>query len=203
MVGRQLKQGVATMRLSIVCAMDRNALIGVDGHLPWHLPADLARFRKLTWGKPVIMGRKTWFSLPTTPLPNRPNIVLSRTWPGPEGPVRQYGCDVARSMDRAIEAASHYLVGSGRDEAFVIGGAKVFFDAMKHADRIYLTLIDYEFPVDGKAVYFPGGVPTLPDWQTVEEVPGVVDGGNWFWTYRFMVLDRVRVAENGGTDNGD
>jgi dihydrofolate reductase len=180
------------MRLSIVCAMDRNALIGTDGCLPWHLPADLKRFRRLTAWSPLIMGRKTWQSLPFQPLPQRPNIVVTRTWPGVEGPVTGLGCDIAKSVDHAINVAMEYTEIAGLYEAFVIGGASIFAATLPLVDRIYLTLIKHEFDPGPSPVYFPGGVsgiPQEPKWRVVDEERGKVDDRNP-WLHTFWTLDR-------------
>lgn len=178
------------MRLSLIAALDPNALIGTVGQLPWHLPADLKRFRRLTWGKPVIMGRRTWQSLTVRPLPCRPNIVLTRTWPGRQGPIVGLGCDIVKTVDTAIRAVGDYSNGSASDdEAFVIGGAQVFAATLSLADRLYLTLIDHAFPPGDSPVYFPGGVPSLPDWATVGEETGRVDDHNP-WPHRFLILER-------------
>jgi dihydrofolate reductase len=178
------------MRLSLIAAMDCNALIGTAGRLPWYLPADLKRFRHLTWGKPVIMGRKTWFSLPVARLPNRPNIVLTRTWPGPEGPIASEGCDVVKSLNSAVEAAINYCQWTCWDMAFIIGGASIFAATLPLASRLYLTLIDHAFPPGDSPVYFPGGIPGDPStWQTVSDEAGTVDERNR-WPYRFLTLER-------------
>ncbi len=120
--------------------MDRNRVIGKDNSLPWKLPADMKRFKELTKGKPVIMGRATFESI-GNPLPNRTNIVLTR-----EKNFKAEGCVVVHSVDDALKAAK------GNEEIMVIGGANVYSQFIKISDRMYLTLIDEDFEGDA---YFP------------------------------------------------
>lgn len=117
--------------MQIIAAMDRKRAIGVDGRLPWHLPEDLKRFKRLTLGKPVLMGRKTADSLGCA-LPGRRNLVLTR---GARVPFE--GMEIVRSMDEAI-------VQAGSQELAVIGGGDVFALALPHASRMNLTLVDCE-----------------------------------------------------------
>jgi dihydrofolate reductase len=131
------------MRISLIAAMAKNRVIGRDNRLPWHLPADLRRFKALTTGAAVVMGRRTWDSLPLRPLPGRVNIVVSRT-----ADFCPPGCRVRTSLEGAVRAAQ----GLGCRELFVIGGAEVYAQALDFAERLYLTEIDLE--VDGDA-YFP------------------------------------------------
>lgn len=119
--------------LSLIAAMARNRVIGIDNRLPWHLPADLAHFKATTLGKPMIMGRRTWESLPGL-LPGRPHIVVSR-----DPAYLAKGARVARSLDEAIA-----LAGELGDEAMLIGGAQLYAQALPLADRMYLTLVDAE-----------------------------------------------------------
>lgn len=175
------------MRLSIVCAMDSNALIGTDGYLPWHLPADLRRFRKITMGHPVIMGRKTWDSLWNQPLGGRKNLVVSRQFMWSDA---ANDANSVRSLERALEIA-----GKAGDEAFIIGGASIFAATLPLSDRLYLTLIDHAFPPGDSPVYFPGGIPGPPDWEAVEEELGTVDERNP-WPHVFRVLERKGKVEN-------
>jgi dihydrofolate reductase len=123
------------MRLSFIAAMDRAALIGDDRGMPWHLPADLRRFRDLTMNKPVIVGRKT-IELIGRPLPGRHNIVLThqRGYSGP-------GHEVVHSISDAITAADDYLARSGGDEDMVIGGGVIFEEMVTLFDYAYLTMV--------------------------------------------------------------
>jgi len=131
---------VAKSSLSIIVAMTRRGVIGAHGALPWRLPADLKRFKALTMGKPVVMGRKTQESIGRA-LPGRTNIVLSRN-----PALSISGCIVVPSMEAAIAWARGYA------EIMVIGGSSVYAAALALAERIYLTEIHAE--VDGDT-YFP------------------------------------------------
>jgi dihydrofolate reductase len=128
--------------LTLIAAIARNGVIGIDNHLPWRLPADIKHFKALTLGRTVIMGRKTWESLPANyrPLPGRRNLVVTRN-----GSYHAEGATVATSLSAAISAA-----GSG--EAFVIGGAELYVAALPLANRLQLTEIDAAFEGD---TYFP------------------------------------------------
>jgi dihydrofolate reductase len=126
----------------MIAAVARNRVIGGDNQLLWHLPEDMRHFRETTRGKPVIMGRKTWESLPDSfrPLPGRHNIVVSRN---PN--YTAAGATLAGSLQEAISKA-----GSGV-EVFLIGGAELYRQALPLATRLYLTEIDQDF--DGDAVF--------------------------------------------------
>ena len=128
--------------LTLLAAVARNGVIGIDNRLPWHLPADLKHFKALTLGHTVIMGRKTWESLPAKfrPLPGRRNIVVTR-----DGTYRAEGAVVALSLPAAVAAAEN-------GEAFVIGGAELYAAALPLADRLQLTEIGAEFEGD---IHFP------------------------------------------------
>src|SRR5260221_8463532 len=113
------------MRRSLVVAMSRNRVIGRDNRLPWRLPADLAFFKRVTMGHPVVMGRRTYESI-GKPLPGRQNIVISRN-PAFVAP----GCEVVPSLEAAYRAAQ------GASEVFIIGGSALFEAALADAERIY------------------------------------------------------------------
>jgi dihydrofolate reductase len=119
----------------LVAAMGRNREIGANNQLLWHLPEDLAHFKALTLGKPVLMGRKTWESLPPRfrPLPGRRNLVLTR------GPAIE-GAEVVRSLDDALALCSDAA------ELCVIGGAEVYALCLPRADRLELTEVDATYP---------------------------------------------------------
>lgn len=119
----------APARITLIAAMDRDRAIGVDGGLPWHIPEDLKRFKALTMGKPLLMGRKTAESLGRA-LPGRRNLVITRS-----GRVPYAGMDAVASWDDAMAAAVDC-------ELFVIGGGEVYALAMPHATRMELTLVD-------------------------------------------------------------
>jgi len=123
-------------RIAFVVACDRRGVMGRDGALPWHLPADLAHFRRLTLEKPVIMGRKTFEAI-GKPLPRRLNIVMTR-----EPEYRADGCVVAHSVDGALAAAG------GAPEVAIIGGSNVFDAFAKLVDVVYLTRVAADIPGD-------------------------------------------------------
>jgi len=124
-------------------ARARNGVIGRDGGLPWRLKTDLANFRAVTMAKPVIMGRKTWDSLPRRPLVGRANLVVSRDASfAPEGAV------VCDGFARAVALGRARAAQDGASEVCVIGGASLFALALAQADRIYLTEVDAEVAGD-------------------------------------------------------
>ena len=130
-------------KLCLIAALASNRVIGTGDKMPWHLPEDLAYFRSVTKGFPVIMGRKTWDALPARfrPLPGRRNIVVSRNamWRGT-------GAEAATSLAEAIELAA------GAERVFVIGGAELFVQALPLADELRLTEIEREYTGDS---FFP------------------------------------------------
>lgn len=135
------------MRKSIIAAVDERLLVGADGKMPWDLPADMKLFRKLTMGKPVVMGRRTFESL-GRPLKGRTNIVLST-----RANFTAPGCIVVRDLDEAYAAAER----EGAEECMIIGGANVYAQAIWHADRLYLSQIHKAFNEHLKrdVVFFP------------------------------------------------
>ena len=162
------------MRLSIVVAMDDNRLIGSKNQLPWHLPADLAYFKKLTTGKSILMGRKTYDSI-GRPLPNRRNIVITRN-----SNISIPGCEVVSSIDDALELTKDDL------EVMVIGGASLCEQLLPKVNRLYITKIDGEFEGD---VFFPKYDDF--DWREVSCESHSKDNSNSY-SYKFIVLDRVQ-----------
>jgi dihydrofolate reductase len=160
--------------LSFVVAMDRNRLIGRDNGLPWHLPPDLKRFKALTLGKPIIMGRKTHESI-GRPLPGRRNIVISRN-----PSYTAAGCEVAGSLEQAIALTADV------EEAVIIGGTALFASAFPLVQRMHLTLIDAEFPGDA---WFPEYNPA--EWCVSAEETHHYNEGAAEFDYRFVQLDRI------------
>lgn len=124
-------------------ARARNGVIGKGGDLPWRLKTDLANFRAVTMGKPVIMGRKTWESLPKRPLVGRTNIVLTR-----DGSFEPKGAIVCDTFSEAVQIGREQADDDGRDEVCVIGGASLFELALERARRIYLTEVHAEVEGD-------------------------------------------------------
>lgn len=135
--------GDAGPRLVLVAAVAENSVIGRDGGLPWHLPADLRHFKRLTMGRPVVMGRRTWEEV-GRPLPGRRNVVLTRR----PGFVAE-GAEVHDSLEAALEALEE------AEEVHVIGGAGLYALALVRADRLELTRVHAE----------PDGDTRFPDWD--------------------------------------
>lgn len=164
--------------LSIVVAYGHNRVIGADGDMPWHLPTDLKFFRDLTWGSPVIMGRKTYESIPAKfrPLPGRRNLVLTENPNYDPG----HGAEVYASLEAAIAATAGH-------DAFVIGGGRTYEQALPLVDRIYATEVDLSPPGDA---FFPV---VGHDWITVKAAPPVVEADGT--TFTTKVLERVDDAE--------
>jgi len=123
-------------RLSLIVAKSRNGVIGIDGDLPWKLSSDLKFFKAATMGKPVLMGRVTWESLPF-PLPGRPNLILTRN-AGYKARKAEIFNDVNDMIGRGYELAGERNV----DEIMLIGGAKLYASLMKYCDRMYITEVD-------------------------------------------------------------
>ena len=167
------------MKLALIWAMSRNRVIGRNNALPWHLPEDLKYFKRVTMGKPVIMGRKTWESI-GRPLPGRTNIVITRNadYVVPEG-VR-----VVTSLEAAISLAEKICLIEGIDEAIVMGGAEIYAQALPKADRLYLTQVHAD--VHGDAV-FPEI--DLDQWQELGREDFEASGPNPY-EYSFVVLER-------------
>ncbi len=163
------------MIISIIVAMDETRGIGVEGRLPWHLPADLKRFKSLTMGHHLIMGRKTFASI-GRPLPGRTTIIVTR-----DQSFQPEGCLVAHSLETALEFARLDL----EDNVFVIGGAEIFVQAIELADRIYLTQVHSSLPAD---VYFPEFA--AADWQETESEYHPADEKNRY-PFTYKTLARV------------
>ncbi len=132
--------------LALVVARARNGVIGKDGGLPWRLRSDLQRFKAVTLGKPCIMGRRTWESLPLKPLPGRLNLVLSK-----DESFTAKGALVCTTLDEAVEIARETAEEDGVDEICVIGGTALFEMALPRAKRLYLTEVEAE--PEGDAVF--------------------------------------------------
>ncbi|MVO98912.1 dihydrofolate reductase [Paenibacillus lutrae] len=160
------------MSVSFLFAMDRQNAIGIDNKLPWHLPADLKFFKKMTTGHSVLMGRKTYDSI-GRPLPNRNNIVLTR-----QPDYKLEGCEVVHSVEEA-------LAGFQEEEVFVIGGTEVFKLFWPYADKLYVTFIDDIFEAD---TYFPVIEPQ--EWSLVSEEQGIKDEKNPY-DYYFRTYERT------------
>ncbi|MDE2849905.1 MAG: dihydrofolate reductase [Acidobacteriota bacterium] len=161
------------MRVSAILAAATNGVIGLEGQLPWRLRTDVRRFKRLTTGHHVVMGRRTWEEIGCRPLPHRTCVVLSRR-PGFEAP----GAMVHGSLEAAIEAARR----AGEEEFFVIGGAGLFGAAFRFADRVYLTRVLAEVEGDTAVDLSP-----LEGWR-VERWEDVAAGPEDDHATRFEVL---------------
>jgi dihydrofolate reductase len=166
------------MKLALIWAMSRNRVIGRNNALPWHLSEDLRYFKRVTMGKPIIMGRKTWESI-GRPLPGRTNIVITR-----DQNFQTVGVRVVHSLDDALRLAEHIGVIEGAEEAVVIGGAEIYALALPKAERLYLTQVHAE--VDGDA-WFPEF--DLSQWQELAREDFKAEGPNPY-PYSFIVLER-------------
>ena len=161
-------------------AVSRNGVIGKDGALPWRISSDLKLFKELTLFKPVIMGRKTWDSLPKRPLPGRLNVVLSR-----DGSFEPHGAIVCEQFREAVEIAREQAEEDGAEEVCVIGGRALFELALPKARRMYLTEVDAEVEGD---VSFPAY--DASQWKEVRrEVHERAEGDDYGFTFR--VLERL------------
>jgi dihydrofolate reductase len=157
--------------ISLLVAMDKNRLIGVNNQLPWRLPADLAYFKKVTMGHPIVMGRKTFESI-GKPLPGRKNIIITRN---PH--YQAENCEVYNSLSEAVQQYQD-------ENVFVIGGAQIFNESLPFADKLYVTFIDHEFTGD---TYFPEI--NWSEWELESAAPGVTDEKNPY-AYQFKVFVR-------------
>lgn len=168
------------MAIHLIYARAANGVIGLDNTMPWHLPEDLAHFKQLTSGNPVVMGRKTWDSLPARfrPLPGRTNIVVTRNadWSA-EGVVR------ASSLQEALQAGAQHS-----DTVWVMGGAQIYAQALPLADVVEVTLIHKDFEGDAYA-------PTLgPEWAEATRQDHVSAQG---LAYSFVQYQRQKAACTG------
>ena len=165
-------------KLSLIVAKSRNNVIGVDGDLPWKLSSDLQFFKKTTLGKPVLMGRVTWESLPF-PLPGRPNLVLTRN-AAYKAPKAEVFTDLNDMIGRGFELAGL----TGADEVMLIGGAQLYARLLPLCDRLYITEVDAV--IDGDA-HFP--VISAFDW-TLSEAISVLQGEKDDYPFEIKIYDR-------------
>ncbi|MBT5485373.1 MAG: type 3 dihydrofolate reductase [Gammaproteobacteria bacterium] len=166
------------MKISLVWAMAQNRIIGRNNNLPWHLPEDLKYFKRITLGKPVIMGRKTFESI-GKPLPGRTNIVVTRN-----ADFSAEGVKTVNSLSAAKALCESIGEIDGISEAMVIGGAEIYTQAMPVADRLYLTEVHAN--VDGDT-FFPEFDRSL--WKEVAREDFDASGPNPY-AYSFIVLDK-------------
>jgi len=165
------------MKLSLIVAMANNRVIGINKQMPWHLSADLKKFKKITMGHPIIMGRKTFEAI-GHPLPGRENIIISRA------PLyQQTGCTVFNSLELAVKHYAHL------DEVFVIGGATLYEATLAQADRLYITEIEKDFEGD---TWFPKM--QKGDWQECSR-ERVINDTSVDFNYSFVVYKRRNVRK--------
>jgi dihydrofolate reductase len=161
------------MKISLIVAMASNRAIGLNNQMPWHLSADLKRFKQITMGHPIIMGRLTFEAI-GRPLSGRTNIIVSRN------PVYQAeGCVVVDSVEAAISYGCQFA-----DEVFIIGGATLYEATLAMADTLYITQINQDFEGD---TFFPDI--DFSDWTEVER-EDVVDDAKDSFTYSFLKLQK-------------
>lgn len=164
--------------LAVIVAAAENGTIGRNNALPWHLPEDLRYFKRVTMGKPIVMGRKTYESI-GRPLPGRTNIVITRS---PDWNAE--GVKVVHSLDAALSLAEDIALIDGASELMVIGGAEIYATALPAADRLYLTQVEAEVPGDAflPAVDWSG-------WREVSRERHAASESNPF-DYSFVVYER-------------
>jgi dihydrofolate reductase len=165
-------------KITIIAAMARNLAIGLDGDMPWHLPGELKHFKATTMGKPMVMGRKTWESI-GRPLPGRQNILVTKN-----RSFRASGCDVAGSLDQAVQIA----IG---EEVMIIGGGQMYEQALPFSDRMILTLVDC----------YPEADTWFPEWQRDDwlQVSARSESPDEQNPYGYSVLVLVRKTDSCGT----
>lgn len=163
--------------LSIIAAIGRKNELGKDNSLLWHLPEDLKRFKQITTGHPIIMGRKTFQSLPGI-LPDREHIVITRDsfFSVPDKRVK-----VVHSIEEALAIIDQ------EEENFVIGGGEIYRQLLPFAEKLYLTIIDEEFPEAD--TFFPEI--DYGEWEVIEEIAGLVDDKSQL-SYRWVDLNRKK-----------
>ena len=173
------------VRIALIAAVARNGVIGDGPALPWRLSTDMRRFKRLTLGKPVIMGRKTFETI-GKPLAGRPNIVVTR-----QRDMQIAGVRVAPSLDAALALAAEEAAKAGASEMMVIGGGEVYAAAIEHADRLYITHV--EASPQGDA-HFPPIDPAI--WKSVES-ERVPAGEKDSVATTFAVYKRISAAAFG------
>ena len=161
-------------QISLIWAMARNRVIGRDNSLPWHLPADLQNFKRLTLGKPIVMGRRTWESLPGV-LPDRRHIIVTR-----QLNYQAERAETASSLQQAIKLAGDV------DEVMIVGGAALYKIALPIADQLYMTLVDADIEGDASFPEFD-----LSPWREVSRDHFPPDANNRYGM-EFIQLTRMR-----------
>ena len=169
--------------------MDEKRGIGKDNKIPWHISEDFKRFKKITSGHPIIMGRKTWDSLPFKPLPNRTNIIVTHDLNFSPHQIHHklrncsicesLGYAVVNSLEQAIDVAKK-KERDNNGEIFIIGGGQIFQQALPFADRLYLTIVEGEFDAD---TFFP-------DYSSFKKVVFEESHASGGYKYKFLELER-------------
>lgn len=167
------------MKIAMIAAMAKNRVIGLDNDMPWHLPDDLKFFKATTMGKPVIMGRKTFESIGSKPLPNRANYVISR-----QSDFKTNGATLCASVDAALAELSN------QDEVIIMGGGQLYNMMLPKADKLYLTLIDTELAGD---TLFPDW--TKLAWNELSRKHHTKDERHSF-AFDFVVLEKEANKNN-------
>jgi dihydrofolate reductase len=159
-------------KISIIVAIAKNFAIGRNNQLLWHIPSDLKRFKKITGGHQVIMGKLTYFSLPVRPLPNRTNVVIT------DNREETFeGCKTVYSIDEAIDLCNDI------DESFIIGGGSVYRQFLPHCNKLYLTVVHKEFEAD---TFFPEV--DLSEWRLIEKEDHTDD--TLGFSYSFLTFEK-------------
>lgn len=158
--------------VSIIAAIGKNRELGAKNKLLWHIPGELPRFKRITMGHPIIMGRKTFESI-GRPLPGRTNIVITR-----DSSFVREGVLVASSIEEAVEKAKE---APGSEEIFIIGGGQVYSQALKFTDKLYLTLVDKDFP-EADAFF--------PEYSLFNKVIEEEEGESEEFKYKFVTLEK-------------
>ncbi len=171
------------MKISIIVAMASNRVIGLNNLMPWHLPADLKQFKKITMGAPILMGRKTFESI-GRPLPGRTNIIISR-----DPTYQQDGCLIFNSLDTALAT-----IRQNAEEVFVIGGSTLYEALLPQATTLYLTEIKKDFHGD---TFFPEW--DTGDWREVEREE-IDDDPDVSFSYCFLKLERQQNLAYGALE---
>jgi len=162
------------MKISIIVAIGKNREMGKGGKIPWHISEDFKRFKRITLGHSVIMGRKTWESLPIKPLPGRYNIVITRDAKYTIQNAKNVA--IVRSLEEAITEGKKVK----QNELFIIGGGQIFNQSISLADKLYLTIIDASFDAD---TFFP-------DYSNFKRVVFEKEGKSEKYKYKFIELEK-------------
>lgn len=174
------------MKISIIAAIGKNRELGKNGKIPWHISEDFKRFKEITNGHPLIMGRKTWESLPIKPLPKRYNIIVTRDTHfeiRTTGSTRRGLVEIAGSLREAVKKAKEILKpvqDDNSNEIFIIGGGQIYEQGIKFADKLYLTIIDSSFDAD---TFFPA-------YSDFKKVVFEKEGEEGKYKYKFLELEK-------------